>query len=1099
MITCPSCGRENPDGFEFCGYCTTPLAVASSAAREERKVVTVLFCDLVGFTARAEQLDPEEVRAVLAPYHSRVRDELERRGGTVEKFIGDAVMALFGAPTAHEDDPERAVRASLAIRDFARQEGLELRVGITTGEALVSIDARPEAGEGMASGDVVNTAARLQSAAPVNGVVVDQTTHRATREAIDYRELQPVEAKGKAQPIAIWEVLEAHARFGPEVLDHVAGELVGREHEIDALWAAFERVRRERSPQLVTLVGVPGIGKSRLLYELSRRVDDEPELTTWRQGRCLAYGDGITFWALAEIVKAQAGILEADDDATAAEKLRLAAEQVVEPADADWVAARLRPLAGLEDESELGGGRASEAFAAWRRFLEELAAMRPLILVFEDLQWADEGLLDFVDQLVEWVDEVPLLVVCTARPELLARRPNWGGGKLNASTVALEPLSDVETARLMGTLLGRSVLPADVQQTLLERAGGNPLYAEQFTQLYLERGSADELPLPETLQGIISARLDGLPAEEKAFLHAGAVIGKVFWAGALADAAVDPEQVAHSLVRKGFLRRQRRSSVAGEVELAFAHALVRDVAYGQMPRSERASRHRAVAEWLESLGRNEDHAEMLAYHWRSAYEFAGASGEDTTDLAERTRLALAEAGDRAFGLNAFGPAVAYYTDALALWPTDTTGRAELLFRRAHALHVMGDDGQEAALLEARDALLEIGDAGTAGQAEAFLSRAAWYRGHGEEARAHIDRAQRLVADAGRTVAKARVLSLLARLHMLSNEQEEAIAIGAEALELAETLDLDELRVHALTTVGTAKAWLDGSGDAELERALELAEAINSPLAAGALNNLGVWAIQRGEIARAEEFVTATLRVAEEFGDRELMRFARGNLLWYRVFDGRWDEALEEADRFIAECEASPHNMETAARSARARIRFARGDTAGALVDLERDLALSRELGDPQRVLSALLELADGLAWLGRDDEARALAAEGIEIARANPALGAHLGAIADHARALGVAAEVIEVASSAPDGPWRDATLAMARGDLEQAAQFFERARIFVFEAEVRFVAAEWLFEGGATTDGLAELEKALAFFRSVDATFFLDRGEALLREARSA
>ena len=334
-----------------------------------------------------------------------------------------------------------------------------------------------------------------------------------------------------------------------------------------------------------------------MLYELSRHVDSEPDLTTWRQGRCLAYGDGVTFWALAEIVKAQAGILEADDDATAAEKLPSGRGHRGPRRDADWVAARLRPLAGLDDQSELGGGRGTEAFAAWRRFFEELAAQRPLILVFEDLQWADEGLLDFVDELVDWVTDVPMLVVCTARPELLARRPSWGGGKLNASTIAIEPLSDVDTARLLAALLDRSLLPADVQHTLLERAGGNPLYAEQFAQLYVERGSADELPLPETLQGIISARLDGLPGKEKAFLHAGAVVGKVFWTGSLDLDDADTEPVVHALVRKGFLRRQRRSSVAGEVELAFAHALVRDVAYGQLPRADRAARHRAVAEW----------------------------------------------------------------------------------------------------------------------------------------------------------------------------------------------------------------------------------------------------------------------------------------------------------------------------------------------------------------------------------------------------------------------------------------------------------------------------------------------------------------------
>ena len=1069
-------------------------------SRRERKVVTVVFCDLVGFTSKAEAMDPEDVEALLTPYHERVRAELERFGGTVEKFIGDAVMALFGAPTAHEDDPERAVRACLAIRDWAiAEEGVQVRIAAATGEALIRLDARPAAGEGMASGDVVNTAARLQSAAPVNGVIVDEPTYRATRHTIDHREAEPVEAKGKAEPIAIWEAVEARARFGTEVLDHVAGELVGREREIDALWAAFDRVRDEHSPQLVTLVGVPGIGKSRLLYELSRRVDAEPELTTWRQGRCLAYGDGITLWALAEIVKAQAGILEADDDATAAEKLRRAAQEIVDPADADWVAARLRPLAGLEDESELGGGRGTEAFAAWRRFFEELAAVRPLILVFEDLQWADEGLLDFVDQLVDWVTDVPMLVVCTARPELLARRPNWGGGKLNASTIALEPLSELETARLIAELLDRSVLPADVQQTLLDRAGGNPLYAEQFAQLYLERGSAEDLPLPETLQGIISARLDGLPAEEKQFLHAGAVVGKVFWTGGLVDDAVDTEPIVHSLVRKGFLRRQRRSSVPGEVELAFAHALVRDVAYGQMPRAERASRHRAVAEWLESLGRNEDHAEMLAYHWRSALELAGVAGEDTTDLSERTRLALAEAGDRAFGLNAFGAAVAYYNEALALWPADAPGRAELLFRHGQTLHVMGDEEQEAALEEARDALLEIGDEETAGQVEAFLSRAAWYRGQGEAARLHIEQAQELVADAGSTLAKARVLCLLARLRMLSGEDEDAIEIATEALGLAETLDLDEIRIHALTTIGSAKTFRNNTGDAELERALELAKAVNSPLGAIVLNNLAVLSSRTAEFDRAEELLLETLDLALQFGDRENVRFTRANLLYHLTRRGRWDELLEEADRFIAECETSPHNMETAARELRGHVRFARGDVEAALADWERGIALAREMGSPERLLPGLLTLARGLMLLGRQDEARVLVAEGMGIAEANPAIGNALSIVADQATGLGVAQEIVELIELTPSGPWKDAGLAAAHGERSLAADIYERVGLLSIAAYVRFGAAEALLEEARTAEGLAELDKALAFFRPVGATFFLERAERLVAEARTA
>ncbi len=407
--------------------------------RRERKVVTVLFADLVGFTARAESLDPEDVDAFLRPYHERLRTELERWGGTVEKFIGDAVVAAFGAPIAREDDPERAVRAALAIRDWAaEQEDVEVRVAVNTGEALVSLDVRPESGEGFLSGDVVNTASRLQGAAPVNGILVGEQTHRATREVIDYRDAQPVVAKGKSEPVPVWEAVEARSRFGVDVRQHGGASLVGRARELSTLVEALERVKAERTPQLVTLVGVPGIGKSRLVWELFGTIERGDELVYWRQGRSLPYGEGVSFWALAEMVKAQAGVLDSDSPEAAGEKLHRTVVDLVGEADAEWVASHLRPLIGIGASSDLAGGR-DEAFAAWRRLFEALAERRPLVLVFEDLHFADDGLLDFVDELIEWTTDVPLLVLCTARPELLDRRPAWGGGKLeldDARTVA---------------------------------------------------------------------------------------------------------------------------------------------------------------------------------------------------------------------------------------------------------------------------------------------------------------------------------------------------------------------------------------------------------------------------------------------------------------------------------------------------------------------------------------------------------------------------------------------------------------------------------------------------------------------------------------
>ena len=638
MVVCPQCGAENRDGARFCDECAAPLAVEAERAREERKVVTVLFADLVGFTSRAEQMDPEDVRAVLEPYHARLRAELERRGGTVEKFIGDAVMALFGAPTAHEDDPERAVRAALAIRDSIRDEGdLEVRIAVTTGEALVALGARPAEGEGMASGDVVNTAARLQSAAPVNGILVDETTYRATSQKIDYEQAEPVSAKGKQEPVPAWVALEARSTYGVDIPQAQRAPLIGRERELDVLVDALSRVRAERSPQLVTLVGVPGIGKSRLVYELSQVIENEAELTSWRQGRSLPYGEGVSFWALGEMVKAQAGMLETDSPEEAAGKLARSVRELVDESEADWLARHLGALVGLESEQELKGDHRAEAFAAWRRFFEALAEERPLVLVFEDLHWADEGLLDFVDHLVDWAGGVPILVVGTARPELLFRRAGWGGGKPSALTLSLSPLDDDETARLLAALLERSVLPAETQTALLQRAGGNPLYAEEFVRMVTDRElltGEGELPLPESVQGIVAARLDALPDEEKTLLQDAAVLGKVFWLGAAAEiAAVDrpaAEEALHRLERKEFVRRERRPSVAGESEYAFRHLLVRDVAYSQIPRARRAEKHRLAGEWIERLGRPEDHAEMLAHHYSSALELARAAGADTS-------------------------------------------------------------------------------------------------------------------------------------------------------------------------------------------------------------------------------------------------------------------------------------------------------------------------------------------------------------------------------------------------------------------------------------------------------------------------------------
>jgi class 3 adenylate cyclase len=520
--------------------------------REERKVVSVLVCDLVGFTAQADQADPEEVQARLGPYHDRTRREIERFGGTVEKFIGDAVVGVFGVPAAHEDDAERAVRAALDViegidRLNQASPGLELavRVAVNTGEAVVSLDARPERGEHFLTGDVANTASRLQGIAPVGGVVVGETTWRATRRLFDYEPLAPVRVKGKAEPLPIWRAAGIRSRLGVDVSQAPRSPLVARERELELLRDALARARGEQKPQLVTLVGEPGIGKSRLVFELWREVDAQPELVVWRQGRCLPYGEGVALWALGEIVKAQAGILESDPADHAAGKLaRGVADLIADEREASWVTGHLGPLVGLAG-GELGSDRREEAFAAWRRFCEALAEQAPAVLVMEDLHWADEVLLDFLDHMLDWAVDVPLLVVATARPELLSRRPGWGGGPPTSAIVSLAPLSEADTARLVAGVLDQTLVPVELQAALLARAGGNPLYAEEYVQMLAERGflrrvggswlldRAAELPLPESVQGIIAARLDTLAPQDKALLQDAAVLGTVGWLGAL--------------------------------------------------------------------------------------------------------------------------------------------------------------------------------------------------------------------------------------------------------------------------------------------------------------------------------------------------------------------------------------------------------------------------------------------------------------------------------------------------------------------------------------------------------------------------------------
>jgi class 3 adenylate cyclase/tetratricopeptide (TPR) repeat protein len=1067
--------------------------------RKERKVVTVVFADLVGFTERAETLDPEDVEEILRPYHGRLRTELERFGGTVEKFIGDAVMAVFGAPVAREDDPERAVRAALAIRDWAIESGdVEVRVAINTGETIVSLDARPEAGEAMVAGDVVNTASRMQGAAPTNGILVGEQTHRATEHVIDYRPADGVLAKGKRAPVPVWEALQARSRFGVDVRQHGGAALVGRVRELDVLTSALERVKQERSVQLVTLVGVPGIGKSRLVWELFKAIERGEELMFWRQGRSLPYGEGVSFWSLSEMVKAHAGILESDAPEAVGEKLAAAVIDAVGEADSEWVLSHLRPLAGVASESELGGNRRDEAFAAWRRFFESLADRRPLVQVFEDLHFADDGLLDYIDHVAEWSTDVPLLVVCTARPELLDRRAGWGGGKLNATTLALSPLSDEDAARLVGELLERRLLPAETQAALLERAGGNPLYTEQFARLYLERGSVDELPLPETVQGLIGARLDALPAEEKELLQDAAVVGKVFWTGALGRGTDVVQTLLHALERKEFVRRERRPSVEGEAEFVFRHLLVRDVAYGQIPRAARADKHRRVAEWIESLGRPEDHAELVAHHYLASLELARAARRDVDGLADTVRAAVQAAGDRSLALNAFGAAFRYYEQALELTPDDAKDRPVLLFQRARAALSSGRADRDALLGEAVEALLAARNPALAAEGEVLLAESAWYAGERDRVSEHLDRGLELVANALPSFSKAFVLAQAARFDMLAAHYPRMLEHGRRALAIADELGFDEVRAHVLISLGAGRVRSgDVAGISDVETGVEIARRMGSSELVRGLTNFGVAAGDLGEFTRAFALHEEALVMAERMGQQGMRRFVHGSRAGYLLYLGRWDEALEAANEFVAESALDPHYLEAANLGNRAMIAFARGDTASALADTERALELARSARDPQSLFPAIARRAAVLFEAGESGKARGVVEElfehvdsGERLAYApQPQWVVALAALGGRDRVLGLLRQM-------PLSPWKDASIATAEGNYATAAEIFATRGAIEPAAFLRLRAAEQLIEAGRRAEADIHLRQALAFYRSVGATRYIREAEALLRES---
>jgi class 3 adenylate cyclase/tetratricopeptide (TPR) repeat protein len=1103
---------ESPVGFRFCGACGAPLVAGEG--RRERRVVSILLADLVGFTGRSERLDVEDVEAFLEPYRELLRRAVESFGGVVSDFAGDGVMAVFGAPVAHEDDPERAVRAGLAICSGVdelagsdeRFAGLRVRVGITSGEALVT----RRAGAVAATGDVVNTAARLEAAAGPGRVLVDEYTHRATSRVVLFEEATAVEAKGKTQPVVAWRAVEPRSTVPEQAREQLP--LVGRERESDLLRGLLDRARMEPSTQLITLVGPPGIGKTRLVSELASHVEQITDLVTWRQGRSLAYGEGVAFWALGEMVKSQAGILESDTAETAAEKLAEAVAGVLaDERDRDWVETHLRPLVGLDGRANASVEDSQlEAFAAWRRFFEALAEDGPTVLVFEDIHWADDALLDFVDLLADRAGAVPLLIVCTARPELFEQRPAWGGGKTNTTTIGLVPLSPAETARVVSELLDQVELPVDLERQLLARAEGNPFYAQEYVRMLRDRGLltrnadgwslvASPVGLPESVEGVIAARLDTLGNDERLFMGDAAVFGRVCWLGAVCAmgdrSERDSEQTLHRLERTQLLQRNRRSSVEGEIEFTFAHALTQEVAYARIPRAERAAGHERAASWLQQLsGERGDSAELLAYHLTSALSLDRQAGGDTGRLAPLACAALVEAGRQAQAVNAQHAAARHYQHALELMPERDPERPRVLLDHASVLYYAGTV-DEPTLQRALAAQVAVEDWAAAARAEYLLGRPNLW-GHGDRAQAHLERA----ADYASRVAYSVVASLIASSQVLNlagaGRVPEAVAQADSALARADAAGSEVGWALVLGARGWARA---ASGDVggidDLHEGVSVLSRHSHPNAAPANANMAsCLLLAYGDLPRASQALVAADALAQRFGWADQIDFAAVGRALLDYHEGRWDSAVTSANGVVSR--AIPY-FAFWARVVLARVALARGDTRDARGHADAMLAFARDTSDREVLLEALLSSALVEAALGEGGAARR--AIGDFCARAQP-LGALVSMVAVSMAELAVACEgagerqaIMQIANPLPDASrWKLAILAATDQRYAEAVTRFEEIGSRTLEAAAHLQAARQAEREHRFQDATRHAGRAVEFYRSVGATRFQHAAEVV-------
>ena len=914
-IACPSCGAENDPGDRFCGSCGTPLdaagAPAASARREvsERRMTSILFADIVGFTPLAEQRDPEEVRELLDRYFTVARQVVQRHAGTLEKFIGDAVVAVWGTPVAQEDDAERAVRTALelvaAVRALGAEEGVDLavRAAVTTGQVAVTLGAE---GQGMVAGDVVNTTARIQAAAEPGTVLVDEATRRSTEASIAFEAAGERELKGKAEPVAVWRALRVtSAMRGSGRSGGLEPPFVGRERELSLLKQLLHATAEDERAHLAVLSGIGGIGKSRLAWEFEKYVDGLVDVFLWHRGRCLSYGDGVAFWALAEIVRQRCRIAEDEAPQAAAVKLDEALAGIVSADEVDVVRGPLQDLLGLSVESE---GDRHRLFPAWRLFIERLSEQAPVVLLFEDIQWADTALLEFLEYLLEWSRRRPLFVLALSRPELAQRRPDWGGAARGLTSLTLEPLDREQMLELVRGMIPGA--PEQVNERIADRAEGVPLYAVETVRMLLDRGllrregdaivpagDLDTLEVPETLHALIAARLDALPEGERRLIENAAVLGKSFTVTGLTAVSKLSEEEAQpmldALVRREVLTLQMDPTSPERGQYAFVQAIVRTIAYETIGRRERKRLHLACAGHLDAIG-GEELAEVIAAHFVDAYRLA-PDDDDADGIREQAVRTLLRAADRASSLAAPGEAGRLVESAIEL-TADERRRAELLEQAGRlALSDGRTDRADARFVESAALFERLGSEHEVARLNARRAEGLFLEDRVAEALAVIEPAYALLHQQEQDADLAVLAAEYGRMLGFVNRMDESFEPLERALVIAERLGLWDTLSSALNTKGLLLL-NDGrreEGFALLKGALEVAlsHAIHHD-SMRAYFNLG-YAVTLTD-STGNEYDSSGLELAQRIGDRGWERAFMMHLSGIAFARGEWDESLAHA-------------------------------------------------------------------------------------------------------------------------------------------------------------------------------------------------------------